>query len=116
MKKLILSLFLVSFSLFSFAQNKPQFIVEQSATGYDVILSLENFSHLSSIKIEGLLKQNNFSEALNIDLDIMDVKYKKAFTSFGNDNIHAEFNIIITDDEGNVTRYPTVDLNILKES
>lgn len=103
-------------TVLSFTQNKPQFIIEQSASGYDIILSLENFSKLSSIKIEGHLKKNNFSEALHIDLNINDVKHKKAFTSFENDAIQAAFIIVITDDNGKETRYPTIDLNILKES
>lgn len=114
MKTILLTSIFALISIFTFAQNKPQFIVEQSAKGYDVILTLQSFSNLSSVKIEGVMQKNNLKEELSLDLNIMDIRYGKPFTSFGNDNVKAMFTVVITDGNGLVTRYPAIDLSLTK--
>lgn len=114
MKNILLTSIFTLIALFTFAQNKPQFVIEQSAQGYDVFLVLDNFSNLSNITIEGFLQKDDLREILNLDLSIKDLKSKKPFTSFGNDDIKAGFIVVITDANGTVTRYPSIDLNLSK--
>ena len=114
MKNLTITLIFAFVSIFTFAQNNPQFVLEQSAQGYDVILTLENYSNLSSVKVEGVLQKNSLKEVLNLDLNVMELRDRKAFASFGNDNIKALFIVIITDANGLETRYPAIDLSLTK--
>ena len=114
MKNLIFTLAFTIFTSFTFAQTGPQFIIEQSASGYDISLLMEDVSNLSSVKVQGVLKQNSFTEKINIDLDVNDVKSNWVFQSLENKNIHAEFEVIVTDANGVVKKYPVIDLNIVK--
>lgn len=116
MKTIILFAFIFISSFSVFSQNKPQFIIEESTDGYAIFLKMDHVSEISNVKIEGFLKQNNFTEKLLLDLDVQDIVNQKAFTRFGFEAMQAQFIVSITDSNGFTVKYPMIDFNINKQS
>ena len=116
MKYLIFTFAFTIFTILSFSQNKPLFIIEHSNEGYNVSLNMENFSEIKSVKIKGrTINSNSDSKKILVSLNKKNVSEKILVQRLDLTNSKSEFQVEIIYNNGNLITYPKVILNINEE-
>jgi len=116
--KFTFALFLASFVSFSFAQEKPFFVIEDNGVQYDVFLKIENIRNISAVDILGNYSNNGevTSLAMNINkADVSNFKNNVVLVHSLNKEINessASYMVLLTNKKGVVTSYPLVTVNL----